>query len=59
MKRDAARGQRGESREFREFREFRDMGIRSVKLELEFIDFQGLDAGFKSGWGNSELRCRS
>jgi len=33
-------------------------GIRSVEFELAFVDFQGLDAGLKSGWWNSKLRCR-
>ena len=48
-----------ETREFREFREFRDNEICLVKLELEFTDFQGLDASLKSGWWNSKLRCRA
>ena len=31
----------------------------SAKFELEFVDFQSLDAGLKSRWWNSELRRRS
>ncbi len=34
-------------------------GIASAKFELEFVDFQGLDAGLESRGSNSELRCRS
>jgi len=34
-------------------------GIPSAEFELAFIDFQGLDAGLKSGWWNSKLNCRS
>ena len=30
-----------------------------AKFELEFADFQSLDAGLKSRWWNSELRRRS
>ena len=29
-------------------------GIRSVKLKLEFVDIQGLDAGLESRWRDSE-----
>ena len=31
----------------------------SAKFELEFVDFQSLDAGLESRWWNSELRRRS
>ena len=51
---------RGGSRESREFREFRNSrnpaGTRSAEFELGFVDFQGLNAGLKSGWWNSKLR---
>ncbi len=51
------------SREFREFRELReysrDSQIGSMEFVLEFIDFQGFDAGFKSRCRNLELRSCS
>jgi hypothetical protein len=39
----------GEFREFREFRHFTDnKRVALEKFELEFVDFQGFDAGLES-----------
>lgn len=47
-------GVSGEFRESRESRNFdRNTGIGSAEFKLEFIDFQGFDAGLKSRRWNS------